>query len=123
MPCNSNHMEATAMEVAASHCACLLAELNGAKNWREGWDGYRTGVYGNVTREYLDSLTENLCKRLQAVDVTKYSLEMQMWWRDHQAADKARLEAEQKAIETDEERKAALAKLSPYERRILGVEG
>jgi hypothetical protein len=109
------------MEIAASQCACLLAELSGAENWREGWDGYRRGVYGNVTREYLDRLTANLCKRLQDVDVTKHSLEMQVWWRDHQAADKARLEAEQQSLKTEEERRAALAKLSGHERRILGI--
>lgn len=39
----------------------------------------------------LDSMTEWLCEWCTLKnDVTRYSLEMQIWWRDHQEADKAR---------------------------------
>jgi hypothetical protein len=31
-----------------------------------------------------------LCARLRQVDVTQYSLEMQLWWRDHQQVDALR---------------------------------
>lgn len=63
-----------------------------------------------------------LCLRLQVADVTKYSLELQMWWRDHQAADKARLEHEMARKQNEEERAVALAKLTDYERKLLGLE-
>ena len=44
-----------------------------------------------------------------------------MWWRDHQEAD-ARKEREAKAAAAAEsERAAALSKLTPRERRLLGV--
>jgi hypothetical protein len=59
-----------------------------------------------------------LCEMLEGLDVTKFSLEMQMWWRDHQAADKARIKKET-ALATEKE--VALAKLTAHERRILGL--
>jgi hypothetical protein len=46
---------------------------------------------------------------------------MQIWWRDHQAADKARVEAELAAAEDAKAKAAAIAKLTPHERKLLGI--
>ena len=46
---------------------------------------------------------------------------MRMWWRDHQAADKARLQSESEAAKSEADRAALIAKLTPYERKLLGV--
>ena len=46
---------------------------------------------------------------------------MQIWWRDHLAADKERIEKELNAIETQAEKEIALAKLTPHERKLLGL--
>lgn len=54
-------------------------------------------------------------------DVTKHSLEMQVWWRDHQEADRQRVAREVSDSKTQTERNAALSKLTPYERRLLGL--
>lgn len=43
-------------------------------------------------REAVDADTAELCALCQTIDVTKYSLELQMWWRDHQKWDKKRKE-------------------------------
>lgn len=43
-------------------------------------------------KKYLDKLTSELCSKLKTTDVTKYSLELQMWWRDHQEADRNRID-------------------------------
>jgi len=62
-----------------------------------------------------------LCQKLQNVDISEYSLEMQMWWRDHQKADKARIERELKEARTRAAKAAALAKLTEYEKALLGL--
>lgn len=93
MPCDSSHMEATQAEREASRIHCLLNEVaNGHPPDRRHWAGYHPLAYGKmVTRQELDSLTAALCSALsEEADVTQYSLELQMWWRDHQAADKAK---------------------------------
>ena len=92
MPCNSDYMSATSKEIEISRVACLLDEIAGRK-WEPGWwAGYHPRVYN--MKHNGDKLVNELCAVLQSRDVTQYSLEMQVWWRDHQAADKARIAKE-----------------------------
>lgn len=123
MPCNSDYMEATGKEVQLSRVACLLDELDGKPLNRSHWEGYHPAVYNKVGVGTTagDSMVEELCQRLQEVDATKYSLELQMWWRDHQAADKARIEHELARQKDLKARQAAIAKLTPHERKLLGL--
>lgn len=55
-------------------------------------DGFDKRVYSKtITKEDLDEKTAELCSKLKEIeDVSKYSLELQMWWRDHQIADQKR---------------------------------
>jgi hypothetical protein len=112
-------MEATGKEVELSKVACLLDELDGKPLEPSHWRGYHPAVYSREVD--ADAIVSELCRRLQTVEVTKQSLEMQMWWRDHQAADKARLEHEMARNKTGSEREAALSKLTEYERELLGI--
>ena len=121
MPCNSDYLRASHWEVELSRVMCLLDELDGLPFSASHWDGYHPKVYNKSKTVNADALVSKLCKRLQKVDVTKQSLEMQIWWRDHQAADKARLEQELADKKTASDRKTALSKLTKYERKILGV--
>lgn len=120
MPCNSDYMNATERETALSQVACLLDELDGKQINRDHWRGYHPRVYSRNADG--DALVAELCAKLQAIDVSKQSLEMQIWWRDHQAADKARLQREQAQAQTEQERQAVLSKLTDHERRILGLD-
>ena len=121
MPCNSEYMEASALERELSKVACFLDEIAG-KQWTRGdMAGYHSRVYCKSTRELGDQLVAELCSALQCLDVSKFSLEMQIWWRDHQAADKERIEAEIALATATAERKAALSKLTPHERHLLGL--
>ena len=119
MPCNSDYLAAGPSEIAFSQIACLIDELNGKPINEDYWGGYHPRVY---SKSYDgDALIKELCDRLQNTDVTKYSLEMQIWWRGHQKADKDRLEREMQKQKTEAEKSAALAKLTDYERKLLGI--
>lgn len=91
MPCNCDHLEANQLELETSKVACLLDELSGKPIDKNCWDGYHSRVYNKCSRELANELTLKLCSKLKKVDVTKYSLEMQIWWRDHQEIDKSKL--------------------------------
>lgn len=93
MPCNCDYMEPTRLEVELSNVAALLEELAGFSDWKRHYNrGSHPRVYNkHLTKAEQDSLVAGLCAELHKVDVTKYSLEMQIWWRDHQAADAKRL--------------------------------
>lgn len=91
MPCNSDHMNPHPKEVIASQCLTLLDELQGKGFDSSHYDGYHPMAYGkSLSKQRCDQLTASLCEKLQKTDVTKYSLEMQIWWRDHKKADEER---------------------------------
>lgn len=91
MPCDSNYLEPYGMERSLSEVACLLDELDG-KAWdRDWWNGYHPKVYSkHLDKQAADEMVARLCGELRKRDVTQYSLEMQIWWRDHQEADRQR---------------------------------
>jgi hypothetical protein len=66
-----------------------------------------------------DEMTRTLCSWCQRNDVTKKSLELQIWWRDHQKWDREREAAEKQEQERKRLRKSALSKLTPAERKAL----
>lgn len=97
MPCNAEYMNPTDIELHASRMKALLAEVETGTpvdtDSRE-WHGYAEGVYGKGRKDIraiADSLAAELCRKLTAIgDASRYSLELQIWWRDHQRADEKR---------------------------------
>lgn len=69
----------------------------------------------------LDKMARLLCEFCKSHDVTKQSLELQIWWRDHQKWDKKRKADEQAAVSRAEVRRRALAKLTKEEKKALGL--
>lgn len=121
MPCNSDYLDPSHYERALSQVACLLDELNGKPEIDpDHWRGYHPKIYNRVFDG--NSLVSELCARLQSEDVSTRSLEMQIWWRDHLKADKARIKRELAEVKTERERAAALKKLTPHERKLLGLD-
>ena len=129
MPCNSEYLEPNHRERNGSKVVALMQELDSGELSELYGTGYvikkidkhqhRTYYNGN-----LDKDVNTLCDRLQQVDsIAEYSLEMQIWWRDHQAADAIRLQGELDDIEEAKEVEAALKKLTSYERELLGLDG
>jgi hypothetical protein len=125
MPCRSDYMDASKFEIQMSQVACLLDESTSGVpvNTQLGsWRGYHPIVYNqNLSKQKCDKMVEQLCNFCQTADVSKYSLELQIWWRDHQKADKERLEAEIRDAERNKQRDKALAKLTDYEKKLLGL--
>lgn len=127
MPCNSEYLNPNSRERDGSKVLALLDELRTGtldKNlYGSGYQSFRpgfgTGVYydGN-----LDKDVEALCTLLHAeYNIAEYSLEMQMWWRDHQEADRLRVNREIQKAANDQDKVEALAKLSPHEKKLLGL--
>lgn len=95
MPCNSDYLDPDQKEILLSRVACLLDEIEEREYEDSDWNGFHPKVY--MKEVDGDLLVSKLCSLLQKADVKQYSLEMQIWWRDHQKADKARLAKERKS--------------------------
>lgn len=119
MPCNCDYMDPNMIEEEMSIVACIHDELDGVKICPSSprWKGYHPRVYTkSLTKQQCDKMVTNLCSRLQNIDVSKLSLEAQIWWRDHLEADINRT----KLISAQEDKVALLNRLTPYERQLLG---
>lgn len=82
MPCNCDHLEPNKHERESVRVLKHLRELR----VRKGDIPY----YGNV--DTLSEDTAKLCAVYTEIeDVSDYSLELQIWWRDHQEADAEKL--------------------------------
>jgi hypothetical protein len=116
-------MNPTELETNLSKVYGLFDELRTGKLPKEFGTGYDKRVYNRgITQQKLNEKVEELCSLLKKKkDITKYSLEMQVWWRDHQKADKEREKKEAKQKEYDKARKKALAKLTPAEKKLLNL--
>lgn len=118
MPCRSEYLEPTDLEREAGRLRLLLDEVLSRQPVNP--EEYRRAVIRNATKAEVDGLTAELCAKLQQAEAPQeFSLELQIWWRDHQAADDAR-EAQQ-AQQRRDAKAAALAKLTPHERELLGL--
>lgn len=113
MPCNCDYMEPSDAEINSLAVLKFIKELGGTT-------GKYSPSYGRVTTLTKD--VSKLCSMCQKVDIKKYSLELQIWWRDHQAADRKRIANDVKKERTKRERRIAISKLSPYERKLLNLE-
>jgi hypothetical protein len=89
-------MEASNLEVRLSRVYQIQDEIQlGKEIDPEGWRGYDKRAYNRATRNLLDEATDHLCGLLRCKtpeEIEEYSLETQMWWRDHQIEDRKREE-------------------------------
>ena len=91
MPCSNEHFEPNLIEKELSKVYCFLYEARDGKKWSQGdLVGFHKDAYGSASKEKLDTATAELCSLLKNKDVTQYSLELQIWWRDHRKFDAKR---------------------------------
>lgn len=126
MPCQSDYMEANGLEIKLSRVYCLIEELeNGKSIDKSHWKGYHPRAYGKATKLILDDLVNDLCLELTDMGdegIKYYSLELQMWWRDHQLSDKQREKTEKLQVKIEKIRKKAISKLTEEEILALNLE-
>lgn len=121
MPCNSDYMNPYDSEINYSRVLCFLGELQGIKWTSSDYAGFHKKAYQKTTKELLDSATAELCGKLKKLpDISECSLELQMWWRDHQKADKERKQKENKKKDNEYLKQVALSKLTKEEKKALG---
>lgn len=126
MPCSSSHCEPTAREIELTKVYCVFDELNGLGSEPDKWKGgYHPKVYGQViSNRDADDLVAEACSRLGLLSQTALgmcSFELQMWWRDHQAADARRVGRDRARAVLEEKRTQGLAKLTREEKKALGL--
>jgi len=118
------------LEIEISHLVYLHDEIKGIPFTQEEWRRTpQTRRHVRYDQATADRLTRELCAVLsntrkesgRKTGASRYSLEMQMWWRDHQALDAKRKAAEAAERKNRKVRAAALAKLTPAERSALGL--
>lgn len=115
-------MEPNQREIEYSRVLTLLDELDGKPFDSKNFTGWHPQAYGGpISQNDLDKATRRLCSSLKTIKINKHSLEMQTWWRDHKEADRRhkKEDADRKALMVA--RKTALAKLTPADRKALGL--
>lgn len=114
MPCISDYQEPTAREQESVRVLTLLKEV-GVKNKKFHH------LYGDPQNLNYDTrLLCDWCKQNKD-RISQCSLELQIWWRDHEIADKKRRVREEEKEREKTLRESALSKLTKEERKALGV--
>lgn len=129
MPCNCDHLEPTARERAFQKAAKLLLLVNNYFNWASTArlrEDVENSYCGHDYVEELCTVMQNLDERrrdrlLYGDPKNRPRRELASWWEDHQEEDRKRLERELSAAREKQEKAAAIAKLTPYERKLLGL--
>ncbi len=116
MPCNSDHMEPSHHERESVKIIGFLKEFGHGL-------GDKVDCYGRVHTIHTD--TAKLCKLCTEATIQgrmgMASLELQIWWRDHQVADKKKEQTKQQKKRLEFLKESALAKLTPEDREALGL--
>lgn len=133
MPCSCSHMEPSAREQESQRVCQLLAyalPLNGETVSADIKAG-AASLYGRV--DQVDELTDRLCKLCDTMPEPLKSKviydgrnpgarKLADWWDEHQKEDKLRKDKEATAARRAAIKAAAMAKLTPEEREVLGAE-
>jgi hypothetical protein len=71
-------------------------------------------------------LAEALCMLMQDIEASGNMQDVDAatmaWWEEHKARDKARIKHELMQAEEEQKRQEAIDKLTPFERKLLGLE-
>jgi hypothetical protein len=117
-------MDANKFEINYSQVLCLLKEVKTGKPVNPNssdWRGYHKKAYNfDANKQDLDQAVNQLCEQIREIgNLHAFSLELQMWWREHEAADRLRLVREQRQAEERALAETALKKLSKEELEAL----
>jgi len=125
MPCNCDHMEPTYREAKLGHIRSLLDELSGLFFNHAKSSMHRSVYNEGISDEVADSWISDLCKRCTTLEVRgelmSWSLELQIWWRDHKIEDAKKAAEIKEVLHKIKARNTVIDKLTAEERKVLGV--
>lgn len=124
MPCNGEYLNANEVEINYSKVLALLEEVKTGVLPDYFGDGYYEKSYSKANQQLLDHAVAELCAKLSNYDpheLSKCSLELQIWWRDHQKADIERVKKKMDDAARNRAISHAMAKLTPEEQELLGL--
>ena len=126
MGCNCDYMEPTREELECSRLACLIDELDGIPIDKNRWEGFHPKIYCQTYDKYNSPYNKGemlykLLARLRSDDVTRYSLEMQIWWRDYLKVEKEKTKTNNQKEKDKIDKAKAYNKLTDQERKLLGI--
>lgn len=128
MPCNSDYLNPTNREFELQRTAKLLVFVRKslgqqipAELKRAASDIYCKDDYVAELCGVLKNLTPALTDRIVYNAQNKTSRGLADWWEEHQEADRKRIASEKRVKLEQKLREKALAKLTPKEKRILGL--
>lgn len=131
MPCNSDYLNPSQKEVALRRAATLLVHV-----YQFLGEPVSPALKAAAANLYCsDDYVPALCARLKKLKrfskdrfeelvynaKSPVSRDLAGWWEEHENADKARVAKEAAQKKQEELRQQALNKLSPAERKALGV--
>lgn len=131
MPCNSDHLRPTEREqenrAVANHMLYVIELARPGLRVPENLRALADDIYAkhDLTAELcelLSILTEEERARIVYNAHDPRSRRLADWWERHLERDRCRLADDLKALHDEKEREAAIAKLTPHERKILGIE-
>ena len=121
MPCESAYMAPSKREKEADRLYWLRREIE--QEMPPNSDEYGSGCAGHPTHS-IDADTRFICSHMEQVEkdgkLGDYSLEMQIWWRDHKEVDRKRRVEEQEEARNKKVVDDVMAKLSRTEVYMLG---
>lgn len=123
MPCRCDDFDPPMYHLTASRLFMLVDEVKG--KGPPDPDKYLSEIDNRVYKsdyKELDKMTAFLCKKLNDTPkktISNYSLELQLWWRNHQIVDARRKKVEEERARINELKQKALSKLTDEEKKAL----
>lgn len=128
MPCNSDYLAPNEHEQQLQRTAKLLVYVRnmldhpiGKELRAAAKDSYCCADYVPALCATIRAMTFEQKEAIMWDGSKKLARDLADWWEAHQAADRARVAAERKAKRDAKLRESALGKLTPAERRALGL--
>ena len=126
MPCNCDHMEPTQRESLLKEAALLQIKVRGmldqpVPKWLRAES---KNIYASDERcetELCRILNELTPEARKALIYREGMADVAAWYERHEAADQARKKSERRKRKEKKEKEEAAAKLTPRERKLLGI--
>jgi len=130
MPCNSDYLNPTYKEREIQLTAKLIVYVDKKQGQPSPrWiKSLANNIYADndkvvpILCDMIKNMSDEERERIVYDAHDPVSRDLANWWESHQRADARRLEQEAEQREAERRKEAALAKLTPEDRKALGIE-